>query len=687
MGEVVPFVLATARGGGRPGASAEASATWNEAERAELRRLAQALAEASAGEGRRSPVEVESGVSDAGDPWFVVAAPRTGDVLVHVARIDGVFVVHRVADDLVQEGHDLRALLRKSFRQPDSDPAILSLPASTLALLLLADVLVGWEARAAEGVGGGAGGIAADPASGGAAASTKALAAVHDSARSRGEAFDAADEVVASDGPRAEHRPGEGTDLIPAWAGGVERGVAPDIAPPMQGAAEAPLVAGTTGGGTGATGSLGTNPPSGAAGARGGRGTSPDGAVPSSTGGADGGARTGVAVPPEAATARQASGGVGPEAKSSLPNTDPSRDEGAGLPTRGAALTGGVGDDLLPSNGGISDLLGDEESRSGTAAPSSVAGLAPAPEASEAEWAAPAPGGPASASALAGTSAPAAHTPPMAPLLHPSGVGAHDHLVVHATGPVAPSRASFVADPATGASTPPAPAPETSVAPTASSPPEAVAGEAASPEPVEAAASVGSGARRAHDPSAGRAEPLDGSALAPTGPESVAPGPGEAAAAPPPAHGSTAARAEATALAPTTAPASEVAPPREGVRDADADEPEGASSSSSDDLADADPTASRAAPDAATGRRHADADAGVESGPATTADGAGEERTASSPVEAVWWDRTATVLADDTADASAAARRADALAPPPPPDGALLVHAAVPASAEWLLLA
>ena len=36
--------------------------------------------------------EVDSGVTDEGDPWFVFIRPETGDVIAHFAHVDGFFI-------------------------------------------------------------------------------------------------------------------------------------------------------------------------------------------------------------------------------------------------------------------------------------------------------------------------------------------------------------------------------------------------------------------------------------------------------------------------------------------------------------------------------------------------------------------------------------------------------------------
>jgi len=94
MGQVVPFI-----------ARVRDSGDWSASERARLEDLAERLA---AGGVR---VEVIFGATDEGDPWCVVT-DADGDVLIHVARIDGKFVVHSAVDDAVNENVDLHTALR-----------------------------------------------------------------------------------------------------------------------------------------------------------------------------------------------------------------------------------------------------------------------------------------------------------------------------------------------------------------------------------------------------------------------------------------------------------------------------------------------------------------------------------------------------------------------------------------------
>lgn len=97
MGDVLSFIRAVARTG-----------QWTNQEKAELFRLTDALSAEDV------EIETASGISDAGDPWFVIYHAGTGDVLVHVARIAGKFIVHEMSRDLLVEGDDLRRLLTRA---------------------------------------------------------------------------------------------------------------------------------------------------------------------------------------------------------------------------------------------------------------------------------------------------------------------------------------------------------------------------------------------------------------------------------------------------------------------------------------------------------------------------------------------------------------------------------------------
>ncbi len=89
MTNVVPFTPRASAGGG-----------WTASERERLADLADRL---SIGGGK---VEAVYGVSDDGDPWCVIK-DENEEVLVHIARIDGQFVIHDAAADAIQEGDTL----------------------------------------------------------------------------------------------------------------------------------------------------------------------------------------------------------------------------------------------------------------------------------------------------------------------------------------------------------------------------------------------------------------------------------------------------------------------------------------------------------------------------------------------------------------------------------------------------
>jgi hypothetical protein len=91
MTNVVPFAPRPSAGGG-----------WTAAEQARLSELAERLAAGGV------KVEVVYGVTDEGDPWCVIKDDQE-EVLIHVARIDGLFVIHDASLDTIQQGETLWA--------------------------------------------------------------------------------------------------------------------------------------------------------------------------------------------------------------------------------------------------------------------------------------------------------------------------------------------------------------------------------------------------------------------------------------------------------------------------------------------------------------------------------------------------------------------------------------------------
>jgi hypothetical protein len=75
-------------------------ADWTPSERSQLRDMGAQLSAAAAG------LDLVFGKTEEGDPWCVVA-DQESDVLLHIARIGGSFVVHAPANDQTAEGQDL----------------------------------------------------------------------------------------------------------------------------------------------------------------------------------------------------------------------------------------------------------------------------------------------------------------------------------------------------------------------------------------------------------------------------------------------------------------------------------------------------------------------------------------------------------------------------------------------------
>lgn len=105
MGDVLPFI-----------AKVRASGDWTAAERARLEELGRQFAETGLG------VDVVFGTTEDGDPWCVVK-DQNEEVIVHVARIGGRFVVHYAVDDALAEGADLHTALAERLAPADGADA------------------------------------------------------------------------------------------------------------------------------------------------------------------------------------------------------------------------------------------------------------------------------------------------------------------------------------------------------------------------------------------------------------------------------------------------------------------------------------------------------------------------------------------------------------------------------------
>jgi hypothetical protein len=78
---------------------------WSPQEIAEFYRVENSLARAGIS------VSIDRGLSDEDDPWFIFCNAETGDVIIHFARIDGLYVVASAAIDRCMRGADFRSLI------------------------------------------------------------------------------------------------------------------------------------------------------------------------------------------------------------------------------------------------------------------------------------------------------------------------------------------------------------------------------------------------------------------------------------------------------------------------------------------------------------------------------------------------------------------------------------------------
>jgi hypothetical protein len=136
-----------------PGRS-EARAGWTNDELAELYRVEHALNQAA------FAVETDCGVSDEGDPWFVFCHPD-GQVVVHIARIDGLYLLFCLTLPEPLTGTSFVALTKayvSTLPKPEAMPragGVVAHPSALLSLLVAAamfsvDAFVQHPAHAAE---------------------------------------------------------------------------------------------------------------------------------------------------------------------------------------------------------------------------------------------------------------------------------------------------------------------------------------------------------------------------------------------------------------------------------------------------------------------------------------------------------------------------------------------------------
>ena len=83
-----------------------ASWDWSSREMAEFYRVESALIQAGL------KIESDRGVSDEGDPWFAFCRPDDSEVIVHIARIGGIYILAGPSYDGIASGSDIGALVR-----------------------------------------------------------------------------------------------------------------------------------------------------------------------------------------------------------------------------------------------------------------------------------------------------------------------------------------------------------------------------------------------------------------------------------------------------------------------------------------------------------------------------------------------------------------------------------------------
>lgn len=121
---------------------------WTNQERANLTRVMETLERA----GFRAELEV--GLSDESDPWAVFCRSDTGDVIVHIARIDDVYVFDSAVlniilrgdnfNDIIEQFLQTRSIVLPHASRPNSQQISLH-PAATLSAIILTAFLVADE--------------------------------------------------------------------------------------------------------------------------------------------------------------------------------------------------------------------------------------------------------------------------------------------------------------------------------------------------------------------------------------------------------------------------------------------------------------------------------------------------------------------------------------------------------------
>lgn len=129
-----------------------ASSDWSQQELAEFYRVEAALIQAGI------QVETDRGLSDEGDPWFVFCRADDGEVVIHFARFDGLYVIAGPAYEGIARGRDFAALTRDLIsrhplvqpRAPTKKSNVVLHPAAFLIAIVGTAFFKSGEARAAE---------------------------------------------------------------------------------------------------------------------------------------------------------------------------------------------------------------------------------------------------------------------------------------------------------------------------------------------------------------------------------------------------------------------------------------------------------------------------------------------------------------------------------------------------------
>lgn len=111
---------------------------WTDQDKAEFFRVIDVLGRAGI------PLELETGLTDEGEPWAVFCAVESGEPVVHVARLGQHYVLAATTLAEPMRGADLRSLVRTALRDvpaavlPTSDRGVLTLHPAALLLVLVA---------------------------------------------------------------------------------------------------------------------------------------------------------------------------------------------------------------------------------------------------------------------------------------------------------------------------------------------------------------------------------------------------------------------------------------------------------------------------------------------------------------------------------------------------------------------